>query len=146
MGNSHKGFGHCELPLSPDYREYIQYAGTSGALAEFDEETETMKIIFTQTPVFHKLTAHVPDDFDMGTAKFAMVVQKPEQLRLFARQLLACAEGFECLLDSTYEYREELMGRKAFDHNQQSPESNRPVNRSNRAKKPNKRRQVEKSI
>ena len=44
-----------------------------------------------------------------------MVVQKPAQLRLLAKQFLACAEGFEHLLDPDYEYREELMGRKEFD-------------------------------
>ncbi len=115
MSIVHKGFGHDELPQSPEYREYIQYAGTTGSCAEYDEETETLKIIFTETPVFHKLTGSVPDGIDFGTAKFAMVLQKPEQLRLLARQLLICADGFERLLDPAYKYREELMGRKAFD-------------------------------
>lgn len=115
MSTTHKGFGHEDLPKSHDYREYIQYAGTSGSCAEYDEETGTMKIIFTETPMFHKLTGEVPDGTDFGTAKFAMVVQKSEQLRLLAKHFLACAEGFECLLDPDYEYREELMGRKEFD-------------------------------
>ena len=121
MKKHSKGFGHEDLPLSPDYHEYIQYAGTSGVLAEFDEETETMKIVFTETPVFHKPTLHVPDNLDMGTAKFAIVVQKPDQLRLLARHLLVCAEGFECLLNPDYEYREELMGRKEFDYKRDGP-------------------------
>ena len=110
-----KGFGHSELPLDHDYREYNQYAGTTGSCVEYDEETETLKIVFTETPVFHKLTGQVPDGVDFGAAKFAIVLQKPEQLRLLARQLLKCAEGFECLLDPTYEYHEELMGRKAIE-------------------------------
>lgn len=110
-----KGFGKKDLPLSPHYREYIQYAGTSGAMPEFDEETKTIKIIFSETPVFHKFTNHVPDDADFGTAKFAVVLQTPEQLRVLANQLMDCAKGFELLLDPTFEYREELMGRKPFD-------------------------------
>ena len=52
---------------------------------------------------------------EMGTAKFAFVVQKPEQLRIMAKQLISIAEGFECLLDPEYKYHEELMGRKPFD-------------------------------
>ena len=101
MSIVHKGFGHDELPQSSEYREYIQYAGTTGSCAEYDEETETLKIIFTETPVFHKLTGSVPDGIDFGTAKFAMVLQKPEQLRLLARQLLICADGFERLQSLT---------------------------------------------
>ena len=110
----HKGFGHEDVPRSPNYQEFNLYAGTTGSMAEFDEDSGTMKIIFTETPTFHKMSSHLDHEFDMGTAKFAFVVQKPEQLRLFAKQLNVIAEGFECLLDPEYEYHEELMGRKPF--------------------------------
>ena len=109
-----RGFGQVDLPLSPYYREFIQYAGTSGALAEYDEENHTMKVVFTETPAFHKITNRTPADCDMGTAKFALILQKPDQLRALAKQLLACAEAFDWLLDPSFEYYEEFMGRKAF--------------------------------
>ena len=111
MNTKNSGFGQKTIPLSPTYREFILYAGTTGCLPEYDEETETMKIIFTEMPAFHKISAPLPEDTDLGTAKFSIVLQKPEQFHQLAKLIQACAVGFECLLDPDYQYHEELMGR-----------------------------------
>lgn len=107
------------LPVSADYHEYLQHAGSSGIGARYDEETGTLKIIFTETPVFHPLGSKPPKMEDLGTARFAFTVQQPEQLRILSKILNDYAQMMEWMQDPKYEYKDELMGRKPFEIEQE---------------------------
>lgn len=103
------------LPVASDYREYLQHAGSSGVGAWYDEETGALKIYFTETSSFHPLGKKPAKMEDLGTAKFAVTVQQPEQLRVLSRILSDYAQMMEWMQDPKYEYKDELMGRKPFD-------------------------------
>lgn len=104
----------ADLPVAANYYEYLIHAGSSGIAAKYDEETGTLKIYLTDTPTFHTIGSKWKSITDLGTAKFAMTVQAPEQLRVLSRVFMCYAQLLEWLQDPDYPYKEELMGLKHF--------------------------------
>ena len=95
-----------------DYKEYIEYAGKSGLVAAYDEDSGTINLLFTETPDFHRIGKDATCIEDNGIAKFGVIFQTPEQLRLMAKKIGLFAEAMEHMQDPNYRYTDILMGRK----------------------------------
>ena len=104
--------------MGPNYHEYLLHAGSSGIAARYDEATATLKVFFTETNSFHPLDAHLTSTEELGTAKAAIVLQQPEQLRILSRTLSAYADMMNLMQDPKYEYKDILMGRAVIDEEQ----------------------------
>lgn len=111
-------FNATGLPIDKGYQEFIEYAGTSGLVSQYDEETHTIKLIFTKTPSFHKVGTDARSLDDVGCGQVGLIFQSPEQLRIIAKKISNFAAMMEIMQsddpdDATLpEAKDLLMGRK----------------------------------